>query len=143
MLDKLLQESDDFHAAMETLRQSAPLIAEDELRIVVSAISATLSIDHASAARLCFASKLASSATAMVRLQYEATVRSAWLLHVATDEEIRLIGRPLDSESDALARKMPGATTMLKAMTGRAPEGADPPLVSANHNPRLPDHSAA
>lgn len=128
MLEKLLQESDDFHAAMETLRQSGPPIAEGELRFVVSAVSATLSIEHSAAARLCFAGELASSATAMVRLQYEATARSAWLLYVATDEEIRLIGGPLDSESEALARKMPGVKTMLKAMTGRAPEGLTVPL---------------
>ncbi|WP_369928366.1 hypothetical protein [Xanthomonas sp. NCPPB 2632] len=128
MLEKLMQESDDFHAAMETLRQSGPPIAEGELRFVVSAVSATLSIEHSAAARLCFAGELASSATAMVRLQYEATVRSAWLLHVATDEEIRLIDGPLDTESDSLARKIPGATTMLKAVTGRAPDGLTVPL---------------
>lgn len=128
MLEKLLRESDDFHAAMDALRQSAPPIAEDNLRIVVSAISATLSIEHASAARLCFTTGLASSATAMIRLQYEAVVRSAWILHAATDAEMSLFEGPLNPAGDDLARKLPGATVMLRSLTSHAPDGLVLPL---------------
>ena len=36
--------------------------------------------------------------------------------------------RPLDNESEDLARKLPGAPLMLKAMAGQAPEGLLAPL---------------
>jgi hypothetical protein len=128
MIANLLKASDDFHAAMAHLLDAAPPIRDEQPRFVVSAISAMLAVEHGTATRLCFVAGFPSSATAILRLRYEATVRSAWLLHVATDEQINLIDRPLDSQGEDPGRKLPGATAMLKVLSSRAPEGLVVPL---------------
>ena len=128
MITELLQRSDAFHEHLDGLIQASPSIQLEQARHSVSAANALVSIEHAIAARQCFGNALSQSATALIRLQFEALVRGAWALYVATDALIDVMNAPLDAASDESARKLPGATAMLRALSGRAPAGLTTPL---------------
>jgi hypothetical protein len=124
----LLQHSDAFHERLDDLLGSASALQTNLPRHLAAAASALLSLEHASAARQCFANDLPHSATALLRLQFEAVVRGAWSLHAAGDDAIALLDGPLSEGSDEQARKLPGATLMLKALVEKAPAGLVEPL---------------
>jgi hypothetical protein len=128
MITELLQHSDAFHEHLDGLIQASPPVPLGQARYSVSAANALVSIEHAIAARQCFGNTLYQSATALIRLQFEALVRGAWALYVATDELIDVMNAPLNAASDESARKLPGATSMLKALSGHAPAGLTDPL---------------
>ena len=128
MITELLQRSDAFHEHLDGLIQESPPVPLGQARHSVSAASALVSIEHAIAARQCFGNALYQSATALVRLQFEALVRSAWALYVATDALIDVMNAPLDAAAGESAGKLPDATLMLQALSGRAPGGLTLPL---------------
>lgn len=55
----------------------------------------------------------------MLRLQYEALLRSAWLLCAASDGQFRKVSVPLSREGAEAAKNLPGADEMLKALERR------------------------
>jgi hypothetical protein len=128
MITELLQHSDAFHEHLDGLIQASPPVPLSQARYSVSAANALVSIEHAIAARQCFGNTLYQSATALIRLQFEALVRGAWALYVATDELIDVMNVPIDAVSNESTHKLPGATSMLKALSGRAPVGLTDPL---------------
>jgi hypothetical protein len=128
MISELLQRSEAFHEHLDRLIQASGSVRLAQARHSVSAANALVSIEHAIAARECFSRALSQSATALIRLQFEALVRGAWALYVATDELIDVMNAPLNAASDESARKLPDATLMLKALSGRAPVGLTTPL---------------
>jgi len=90
--------------------------------------AATLSLEHGVALLTCFASDLPQSASALLRLQFEALVRSAWLLYSAPDDVVGTIENGLSMETDAVAKKWPMAPVMLQALSTQAPLGLYQPL---------------
>ena len=68
-------------------------------RSIVCATACELSIEHAHATRaLFFFCRRANSACTTLRSQYEAVLRGAWALHVATDHQVKKHGQPLDAD---------------------------------------------
>lgn len=124
MINELLQRSDAFHEHLDGLIQASPPVQLQLARHSIGAAHALVSIEHAIAARQCFANALSQSATALIRLQFEALVRGAWAFYVATDELIEV----MNAASDESARKLPGAASMLRALPGHAPAGLTVPL---------------
>lgn len=64
-----------------------------------------------------------------MRMQFEATTRSAWLLFAATDAEVAVSGAPLSAASEEAARKLPMASGMIKELgkaSATAPAAAAP-----------------
>lgn len=116
----LLQQSAVFHSALANVLDVAPPILGEHPRYATSAAAALLAIEHACAARVCFTADCPQSATAVIRLQYEAAVRAGWLLYVASDAEIDLLDGPLNENSELLARKLPGASVMLESLKDKA-----------------------
>lgn len=88
-------------------------------RAAACADACELSIEHAHAVRVLFATGAPSSACAMLRTQYEAVVRGAWATHVATDLQIEKLNQPLGSESEQAAKNLPGAQDMLIGLKKR------------------------
>ncbi|WP_431273268.1 DUF6988 family protein [Variovorax ureilyticus] len=80
----------------------------------LSVTAASLSFDHARALRLLVAGGFVSSAVPTMRMQFEATTRSAWLLFAATDVQVAIAGAPLTAENEEAARDLPMATGMIK-----------------------------
>lgn len=128
MMLELIQRSDAFHEHLDRLMQESPPVQWEQVRHAVSAAQTLISIEHAIAVRQCFANALAQSARALIRLQFEALIRGAWALYVAADDAIDVMNNPLDVHVCKNARKLPDATSMLKALSGYAPPGLTTPL---------------
>lgn len=128
MLTALINRSDEFQNALTEQLHSSPPLQTVEPRHSLCASSIFLAIEHGNAARLCFAAGAPQSATGLLRLQYEATVRGAWLLFAAPETDIALLSGPLDDATDELARKLPGASVMMKFLESSAPAGLAEPL---------------
>ncbi len=95
-----------------------PDYAEGAQRMVLSVTAASLSIDHARALRSLVADGFVSSAVPLMRLQFESTARSTWLLFAATEAHVALAAAPLTVEADEAARKLPVAREMIKQLRG-------------------------
>lgn len=91
-----------------------PVFGPDRLRMSLSVTAASLSLEHARALRFLVAGVFISSAVPTMRMQFEATTRSAWLLFAATDADVALAGAPLTAVAEEAARRMPMATGMIK-----------------------------
>ena len=128
-LEKLLERSQAFEGALSTLLgQDGLRLFEESPKVLACAGACALSIEHAGTVRLSFAAGAPNSGTALLRLQFEALLRGAWLLHAATDQQAAKLTRSLDSEAEQLAKNMPGAVDMIEALGRKAPAGLVLPL---------------
>lgn len=127
-IEILLDRSIEFQGAMDDSlsRHGFQVPLDDRQTLAASALG--VSIEHATALRLCFPQGLPQSASALLRLQFEALVRAAWLLYAANDEAITLVKDGLTIEAEAGARKWPAAQSMLQALEGASPVGLFEPL---------------
>lgn len=91
-------------------------------RVEATAAAADLSFDHAFAVRALFEAGAANSASAMLRLQYEALLRSAWLLYAATEAQLEKAGATLTEASAAAAKNIAGPAEMLNDLERCAQE---------------------
>jgi hypothetical protein len=98
-------------------------------RNVLCAHACFLSIEHASSLRLLLSNDHSTSATALLRLQFEAFIRAAWLLYVANDVQISKLSAPLTQKSQQAANNFPGLSDMLKAIELHAPPGLVTPML--------------
>ncbi|WP_431103048.1 DUF6988 family protein [Roseateles noduli] len=119
------ERSQELHAALQDVLEGADGYStfDGSLRADASAAAGELSLEHASALRILMTTGHPSSATALLRLQYEAVVRSAWLLFAATDAEVSLIQSELDEEAERKASSLPMVGVMLKALEANGPDG--------------------
>ena len=72
-----------------------------------------VAFEHASGLRILLAHGCATSAIALMRLQYEALARAMWLLYVAPDSAVEKISALLNLENEQAAKNMPSVTEML------------------------------
>ena len=79
--------------------------------------------------RAAFVVSAPNSGAAVLRLQYEALLRAAWLLHGASPSHIEKLAGVLDLEAEKAAKNLPGATDMLESMAKKAPPGLSAPIV--------------
>lgn len=98
-------------------------------RIAVSNIASCLAIEHGQGLRMLIQENCHTSAIALMRLQYEALVRSAWAMYAATDLSITKLSSMLNADSELAAKNLPSLSEMLKAMEGKAPPPALTSLV--------------
>lgn len=68
----------------------------DDHRALASALACELSIEHAYALRILFATGAQNAAAAMLQVQYDALVRAAWFAYAASDADLTAM---LDSQS--------------------------------------------
>ncbi|RYF37687.1 MAG: hypothetical protein EOO25_18690 [Comamonadaceae bacterium] len=117
----VLQRSAQFQEALVASFGSGVMLFDESPRRFASASACELSIEHAGVLRLALGSGAPYSATALLRLQYEAVLRAAWLLHAASVEEVA-------SETAQPVR----AAVMLEQLAGKAPPALVEPLEQAN-----------
>lgn len=96
----------------------------DTERIASSRIMCSIAFEHAESAKMLIATGNFTSATALVRLQYEALVRAMWLFHSATDHAVSKLMCELTSESASKANNLPMLSEMLAKLEGNAPKEA-------------------
>lgn len=136
-LDSLLDRSDDFEQAIVACFPQAGLVlAVSDQRHELAAAACTLCIEHASVLRSAFAGAAPNSGSAMLRLQYEALVRAAWLLYAATAGHVERLGRSLDLEAEQSAKKLPGSMEVLDGVVSKAPKELSAPIAQFNQYSR-------
>lgn len=123
-LHRLLHRSTELgralaEAAGEELLCTSPI--EPRQRVVLAA--AKVSIEHGQSARLLLLAECApNSGVALLRSQYEALVRSVWLLFCASDTEVARLAAPLSHSAEQDAKNMAGPLDMLLEIQARAPD---------------------
>ncbi|CDF82205.1 hypothetical protein PKB_0837 [Pseudomonas knackmussii B13] len=128
-LDDVLTRSRELHRAIEAHLNNAVL--EDSSRSESSFYMCTLSLEHGAGLRALISQGNAVSATALMRLQYEALVRGIWIEYAANEAQLEKICQPLTLETEQAAKSLPGLDDMLKKLenTPSAPQMAVIQLV--------------
>ena len=103
-------------------------------RVRVSALACSMSLEHWDATRLLLMSELLPSALVVHRSQFEALVRSIWILYAATDESISKLAVELTLESEQAAKNLPSVLVMMEAIRAKAPPQAHDVLVRFKDN---------
>ena len=133
MLDlaRLLSRSAELHDSMVGVLGDDYSIYDDGTpRFDLAFDSCQVAWEHATAVQLLIAHELATPAIALIRLQYESTLRAAWLLYAASPDQLAKLATPLDKDAEEAASKLPGAKQMLEAIGRASAEGRAP--VSAH-----------
>ena len=135
--DTLLERSEAFEEAIADCFPAGRFVlalANQQHELVATAC--TLCIEHASVLRAAFAIAAPDSGSAVLRLQYEALLRAAWLLYAATPAHIDKLARALDLEAEQAAKNLPGYIDMLDAVVKKAPQGLSAPIAEFNQYSR-------
>lgn len=125
-LDATLSSSDKLYQTIKKNLENQAL--ENSKRAEASFDICGLSLEHGAGLCCLISYGNAVSATALLRLQYEALVRGIWLWHAANDLQIEKICRPLTVDSEQAAKSLPGLDEMLKKL---AATPTVPPLATA------------
>ena len=136
-LSALLERSEEFDAAIQTCFPEGGLVlARSTERHELVAVACQLSIEHALTLRMAFGALAPNSGAAVLRLQYEALLRAAWLLFAASPAQVEKLSGVLDLQSEQAAKSLPGYLDMLEAVVKKAPLGLSSPLVEFNQYSR-------
>lgn len=135
--DSLLERSEAFEEAIVACFPKAGyLLAATDQKHELVATACTLCIEHASVLRAAFAVAAPNSGAAVLRLQYEALLRAAWLQYAASPAHIDKLARALDLEAEQAAKNLPGYMEMLETIVKKAPEGLVIPMMEFNQYSR-------
>lgn len=132
-----LQRSDAFEEALQDCFPDEGLVLampSPQHELVASACA--ISIEHARVLRASFALDAPHAGTALLRLQFEALLRAAWLLFAASPTHIAKLSACLGQEAEQAAKNLPSYQEMLSEVEKRAPAGLTAPLVEFNQNTR-------
>ncbi len=122
VLDPIFLESDKLSSELYQLID-LPLF-DNSTRVVISAVACSMALEHWEAARKLFSSGLLPSGMAVQRAQFEALVRSVWLLYAATEEKIAKLSATLTLENELAAKNIPQIADMISAIEKKAPSQA-------------------
>lgn len=86
---------------------------DDSPRVRLSATLAVSSLQFAAAARVLCSEGLLLGASATLRSQFEALLRSVWVLHRATESQIDRLSADLNLETQQASKNIPLANEML------------------------------
>jgi hypothetical protein len=118
----ILKESETLAEQLHELL-SAPLF-EDTERLSTSDLACSMSLEHWAGVRKLLASRLLPSAVVLHRSQFEALVRSVWLLYAASDLEVAKLATELTPESELAAKNLAQVAKMMEALSIKAPREA-------------------
>jgi hypothetical protein len=122
MLDSIFSESDSFASDLYKLID-LPLTDGSD-RIATSYIACSMAFEHWEAVRKLLSVGLLPSGLVVHRTQFEALVRSVWLLYAATDENIAKLSAKLTLENEQAAKNLPQVADMMIAIEKSAPPQA-------------------
>lgn len=89
---------------------------DDSLRVRLSATLAVSSLQFAAAARVLCGEGLLLGASTTLRSQFEALLRSVWVLHRATENQIDRLSADLNQETQQASKNIPLANEMLSEL---------------------------
>ena len=111
-MNAMLRRSDELHEAL--LRHLDNAEFDSSPKAQVSFGMCSVALEHATSLRALMAMGLATSATGLIRLQFEALTRGMWLLYAARDGAISKLMAPLTIESEQAAKSLPSASEMIE-----------------------------
>lgn len=91
-------------------------LANDSDRVALSATLAGSSLQFAAATRTLCAHNLALGAATTLRSQFEALVRGVWVLHCASEHQVRRLSDCLSVESQQASKNIPLAQEMIASL---------------------------
>ena len=106
-----LKSAEQLHQTLASL-VDYPLYS-DTPRVTLSATLAVSALQFAAAVRVLCGEGLVLGASASLRSQFEAVVRSVWALHAATDSQVEKLSVRLSQESQSSSKSMPMVSEML------------------------------
>lgn len=121
-LSPIFDESDYLAAELMSVID-VPLFDESQ-RIKISDIACSLSLEHWISVKELLRNSLLSSAIVVHRAQFEAIVRSIWLLYAAPEDQLSKLTVGLSLESEQAAKNMPQTADMMEALAIKAPRPA-------------------
>jgi hypothetical protein len=125
--------SEEFEAALASCFPEAGLVlAETTSKHEVCLAACLLSAEHARVLRAAFAESAPHTGAALLRLQFEALLRAAWVLYAATPNQVAKLSQSLDLEAEQAAKNLPGYLEMLASVAKQAPTGLSAPLSEFN-----------
>lgn len=93
-------------------------------RVLTSRTMCSIAFEHAESAKILISTGNLTSATGLVRLQYEALTRAMWLLYAASDTSVSKLASELTHKTAGNANNLPMLSEMLDNMRGNAPQEA-------------------
>jgi hypothetical protein len=128
-IEELIGKSEAMAEEISTYLNKVPA---DDLtpRQQVSEAACYVAWQHWNAIRGLLSERLFASAAVLHRAQYEALVRSIWLIFCATDEQVAKLLARSGPETAKSSKEFPMAAAMLLALQDRAPREAYLPLAS-------------
>lgn len=121
-LNNLLTKSAELERRLEVFLLAPPFDGSDKL--IASRIMCSIASEHAESVKVLISAGNYTSATGLLRLQFESFVRGMWLLYVADSASVELLMGELSDDITVKAQKMPMLGAMLDELDGKAPEQA-------------------
>lgn len=120
MINSLLSRSAELESRLLEFLALAPF--DDSERVMASRVMCSIAFEHAESAKMLISGGNLTSATGLVRLQYEALVRAMWLLYAAPDNAVSKLTSELTQETANKANRLPMLSEMLEKLQGKAPQ---------------------
>ncbi len=122
MLCSVLEDTRELEAELLQLID-LPLF-DGSLRLSVSDVACSLSLEHWSATRSLLNTGVLPSAVVVHRAQFEALLRSIWLLYAASDTQLSKLSVELTIEAEQTAKNLPQVADMMAAIEKKGPSQA-------------------
>jgi hypothetical protein len=126
-MNDLLKRSAELADATAAFLAAPPY--DGSARISSSRTLCEVSFEHAESVRVLLGAGNFTSALGVLRMQYEALVRSVWVLYSASDAAVAKLQSELKHQTANAADKVPALGEMLGALEGKAPLEASKPLA--------------
>ncbi|MDU0353762.1 hypothetical protein RS130_07345 [Paraglaciecola aquimarina] len=120
-MDELLEKSEGLNSEFSRIFEFGP--AGDSKRVNASWIMCLVALEHSSSLRQLAMCGNYTSAICIIRSQFEALTRAAWLFYAASDQKVENTFSTL-SELSQSADQKPNNAEMIKALEGKAPAQA-------------------
>jgi len=120
LINSLLSRSAELESKLLEFFALTPF--DDSERVMASRVMCSVAFEHAESAKMLISGGNLTSATGLVRLQYEALVRAMWLLYAASDTAVSKLTSELTQEAADRANKLPMLSEMLEKLQGKAPQ---------------------
>ena len=126
-MDKLLNRTSELSQTLATFL-SLPTY-DNSPKIIASRTLCTVSFEHATSVHALTSLGNFTSALGILRMQYEALVKSIWALYAASEKSIEKLQSELSDDTAKWADTLPTLREMLSELNGKAPLEALNPLI--------------
>lgn len=123
MYDSIFAESERLAIDLYKIIDDLSLF-DNSARIITSDTACSMALEHWHAVREILALGLLPSGVVVHRAQFEALVRSVWLLYAASDKHIEKLSAILTIETEQTAKNIPLVAEMMVEISKKAPPQA-------------------